>query len=349
MIKLKLIFFINSFSEYNNDFFLELSSKFILKVILIKKNEEFTDYKKIDNKIYIQLVDNNSQKLLLLLKKFAPNIIVIGGYKIQHVNFLIKHSKLHNIKYYFWLEKINFNFFLKKFLFYFFYLKKLKNCDGILTVGTEAFNFYKIFNKNTLSVPYCINPKIFKYTKLLKKNKIIKILYVGQLIERKGINLILDSLKYLDKKIFKYTELTFVGNGPLDERIRKFSKIFPFIILKKFQNRANLSKIYSKNNIFLFPSIYDGWGVAPMEAMASGMAIIMSKNAGIVENLKHKKNGLIIHPSAIEISKAIKFYFNKKNKIEEHGKNNINLINASALNSQVNALKLTKFFKKHSK
>jgi len=343
MKKLKLIFLINSFSEYNNDFFLELSLKFILKVILIKKNDQFTEYKKINNKIYISLIHNDSNKLRMLLNQFKPNIIIIGGYKIQYTNILIEYSRINNIKYLFWLEKINLNFILKKYLFYFFYSKKIKNADGILAVGKKAYNFYKIFNKNTLYAPYSISLKKFKHVKLLPNNKKIKILYVGQLIKRKGINLILESLKHLDKRIIKHIELTFVGKGPLEELIRKFSIIFKFIYLKKFKNRKDLNETYSKNNIFLYPSIYDGWGVAPMEAMASGMAIIISKNAGLVENLKHNKNGLIISANAVEISKAIKFYYNQKKKITEHGKNNINLISSSALNSELNVINVTKF------
>jgi glycosyltransferase involved in cell wall biosynthesis len=206
-----------------------------------------------------------------------------------------------------------------------------------------SYTDYKIFNKNTLYSPYSISLKKFKHVKLLPNNKKIKILYVGQLIKRKGINLILESLKHLDKRIIKHIELTFVGKGPLEELIRKFSIIFKFIYLKKFKNRKNLNETYSKNNIFLYPSIYDGWGVAPMEAMASGMAIIISKNVGLAENLKHNKNGLIISANAVEISKAIKFYYNQKKKITEHGKNNINLISSSALNSELNVTNVTKF------
>lgn len=76
------------------------------------------------------------------------------------------------------------------------------------------------------------------------------------------------------------------------------------------------------------------------------MATIISKNVGCVEILKHKINGLIINPNANEISRAIKFYFTKKNKILEYGKNNINLINKSNLNSELNALKIDKFLNK---
>jgi glycosyltransferase involved in cell wall biosynthesis len=343
--KLKLVFLIRSYTEYNNDLFISLKKKYNVKVLLIFSNEKLTKFKYFDKSIYLKL--KKKIQLIKLLTKLKPDIIIIGGYKISYADLAIKYSKSQNIKYFFWLEKINFNFIFKEFFFNIIHRNKLKKAAGILAVGMQAQNYYKNINNNTINFPYSINPKNFIFKQKINKkiNKKIKILYVGQLVKRKGIQLILDSLKFLEKKIINNIVLTFVGNGPMKKHINTFSKIFPFVNLIKFQNKKNLSHIYSKNNIFLFPSIYDGWGVAPMEAMASGMAMIISKKVGCVENLRHKKNGLIINPNAYEISKAIKFYFKNKNKILEYGKNNINLISKSNLNSKLNALNIVKFLK----
>ena len=81
----------------------------------------------------------------------------------------------------------------------------------------------------------------------------------------------------------------------------KFQKLI-YIVLRKLAN------IYSRNNIFLFPSSYDGWGVAASEAAASGMALIISKNCGISE-LIINKNGIMIDSNSQDISRAIKYYF----------------------------------------
>ena len=70
---------------------------------------------------------------------------------------------------------------------------KLERANGILAVGTHAYNFYKNINSNTINFNYCINPKRFTRKKLSKNNNRINILFVGQLLKRKGIKLILDS------------------------------------------------------------------------------------------------------------------------------------------------------------
>jgi len=342
--KIKIVFLISSYTEYNNDLFLSLKKYFNVKVLLINLNEQLTNYKYFDKRTYLILKKKNIKNILT---KLSPNIIIIGGYKIPYSDLVIKYSRAQNIKYFFWLEKINFNFLLKKFYFIMMNKYKLERANGILAVGTHAYNFYKNINSNTINFNYCINPKRFTRKKLSKNNNRINILFVGQLLKRKGIKLILDSLKLLDNKILNSIFLTFVGNGPMAKNIDKINKIFSFISLKKFQSRKELSNTYSKNNIFLFPSIYDGWGVAPMEAMASGMAIIISKNVGCAEYLTHKENGLIINSNSFEISEAIKFYFKNKNKILEYGKNNIDLLNRSNLNSNVNVLNLVKFLNKN--
>lgn len=327
--KIRLIFFINTYSDYLNDFISTIVSFFEIKVILTNLNSRNTSYNKIiDKKIYQIRKNYDVNKELT---NYKPDFIFIGGYKHKLSNQLIKICHKKNIKYLFWLERVNFNFYLKFFLFKIFFKKRLKKSDGILAIGNQAFKFYKKFQVNTFLLPYNINIKKFKER---KPNKKIKLLYVGQFIYRKGIDLILESFNFLDRKILENIECTFVGNGPLRKKIIDKTKKYNFIKLVNFKSRKDLIEIYSHNDILLFPSKYDGWGVVPMEAMSSKMSLIISKKCGISEYLYNKKNGLIIEPNSKDISKAITYYFNNQSKINNHGSNNLNLMKKSLLNSE---------------
>ena len=138
--------------------------------------------------------------------------------------------------------------------------------------------------------------------------------------------MILESFNFLDRKILENIECTFVGNGPLRKKIIDKTKKYNYIKLVNFKSRRDLIEIYSHNDILLFPSKYDGWGVVPMEAMSSKMSLIISKKCGITEYLYNKKNILIIEPNSKEISEAITYYFNNQSKINIHGSNNLNLM-----------------------
>ena len=71
-----------------------------------------------------------------------------------------------------------------------------------------------------------------------------------------------------------------------------------------------------------------------MEAMSSKMALIISKNCGIVEYLTNKKNAVIVNPNPKDISEAIRYYFYNQSKIYIHGENNLKLMKKSLMNSR---------------
>ena len=153
------------------------------------------------------------------------------------------------------------------------------------------------------------------------------------------INEILNGLNELNYFIKKKLKITFVGNGFLKNKILLFKKKnkMPFIKLYTFLERKRLINIYRRNNIFIFPSLYDGWGVAPVEAMASRMALIISKNCGVTEFIKNKKNGIVIESNSKNISNAIEYYYKNPNNIINHGNKNFLLSKKSLLNSSIAA------------
>lgn len=328
--KKKLLFFISSYSNYLNDFVGTLEKKFEVKVFLTQNNTTFTSYKLSEKKNYSLIRSKNFKKKI---EQFSPDIIIVGGFKHFLIEKILKYKEKKNIKLYLWLERINKNFILKNKIYSILYKRVFNSCNGVMAIGKEAFNYYKRLNKNTFLIPYNIDFDIFKKNKC--KNSEINILYVGQLIERKGISFILKALKNIDKEISKKLKITFVGNGLYEKKILSFrdkNKIFD-VKIHKFLSRKKLINIYQNNNIFLFPSLYDGWGVAVMEAMASGMAIIISKNCGMAEFIKNKRNGIIIDTNSEEISYAIKYYYNNPKLITDHGIKNLKLSKNSLLNS----------------
>ena len=330
--KKKILFFINSYSDYLDDFVKALQKSFNVKVFLKYENTIYTKYKTKSKKNYYLVNKKNFKKKL---ETFSPEIIIVGGFKHFLIKKIIEYKYKNNIKLLLWLERIKKNFIFKKKIYSFSFGYIFKASDGILAIGKEAFSYYKSLNKNTFLIPYNINCKDFKKQKS-KKNE-INILYVGQLIDRKGINEILESFKKLDIKIAEKIHVTFVGSGLLQKKILNFkneNKI-PKINLYSFLSRKKLANIYSRNNIFLFPSSYDGWGVAASEAMASGMALIISKNCGISELIINKKNGIMIDSNSQDISRAIKYYFYKPNNIINHGNKNFKFIKKSLLNSRI--------------
>ncbi len=117
-------------------------------------------------------------------------------------------------------------------------------------------------------------------------------LFVGSLVEQKGIFYFLESIKNIDFN-FKI-----IGGGPL------YNKILDFIKLNDIKNvellgpkTQNEVSEYLKNCSFLvLPSISEGLGMTIIEAFACKKAVIGTNVGGIPELIKDGINGYIVNP-----------------------------------------------------
>ncbi len=279
-----------------------------------------------------------NEKLFIkkILKKINPNIIIIGGYKLNISDIYLKKK---NTKKFFWLERVNDKNIVKNLIRNIYIKINLKKADGIFAIGKEASKFYKSFNSNVCNLPYSI-----KIQKKIKNYQVPKFLFVGQMIERKGVKEILDTLKKLNTQDCKFT---FVGEGPLSKDVIRLSRQNKNIKYFKFKNELELNKIYMQNNILILPSRYDGWGVVIIEAMARGMAIISSDKVGASkEYIKHNYNGRIFNLKMNNLKNQISYYVKNKNKIKLFGCRNINIFKNNLCNSKKASNKTIGFIKK---
>jgi len=59
---------------------------------------------------------------------------------------------------------------------------------------------------------------------------------------------------------------------------------------------VNMPDLYGAGDIFVFPSLKEGWGLVVLEAMASGVPVIASNIAPLTEYLKDSENAILIPP-----------------------------------------------------
>ena len=101
---MKILFFIDSPSNYQLNFFEDLKKKH--DIFVIYKNKYSNNHKlKIKKEKWILFLKN--KKILFIdkiLKKFNPKLIIIGGYKLNIKSSYINKNK---IKKFYWLERVN--------------------------------------------------------------------------------------------------------------------------------------------------------------------------------------------------------------------------------------------------
>ena len=136
----------------------------------------------------------------------------------------------------------------------------------------------------------------------------ILIFFVGSGFERKGLKFLLQSTEFLEDRSWR---LLLMGKGNFE----KYLHFAPYnkrnhIIAKKPD--PEIEKFYAAADFFILPSIYEPFGNANLEALASGLPVITTKYCGAANIIDEKINGLIIEDpfNPQEIAKNINFLFN---------------------------------------
>ena len=101
--------------------------------------------------------------------------------------------------------------------------------------------------------------------------------HVGRLHPQKNHDFLIDVFAEIKKKK-PDAELILVGTGPLEEKIKgKVAENGLADCVHFLGNRKDMNRIYQAMDVFCFPSVYEGLGMVAIEAQASGLAVIASK------------------------------------------------------------------------
>ncbi len=190
----------------------------------------------------------------------------------------------------------------------FFTMRFFKKTDAIWTVskGTvETMRQYGLDHRPIKIISNGINFKPETITKTEAANflndyqlsaKIPFILFVGQLIWQKNVQLILDTYLELEKKGFLF-QAVFVGEGRDENNIKDYARKqgikSKIIFTGKITNQLILGSFYQMANLFFFPSKYDNDPLVIKEAAAYQLPSLVLANTSIAQLIMNQRNGYI--------------------------------------------------------
>ena len=206
----------------------------------------------------------------------------------------------------------------------------LYKADRIVAISNSVkkslIHYFKV-NENKIKVIYN-GVDIRKFSSdIQKSNSYSKIIYVGRLIEKKGVQQILDELSNLSSEI-KY-HFMIVGDGDYREELEKCVKQKHLEGKVSFLGtRDNVAELLKESDIFIhMPILEEGFGITIIEAMAAGLICICNDRGAIPEIIDNGVNGFILdHNKTGELSELLNkmFYAENHNKLNAMGINAIN-------------------------
>lgn len=123
----------------------------------------------------------------------------------------------------------------------------------------------------------------------LKKsgNKIV--LFVGRITLQKGP----DYFVQLAKKVLELEPKVYfvmVGTGDMLPQVMKLAaelRISDRFFFPGFLRGAELARVYQSADIYILPSVSEPFGITPLESLANGTPVLVSKQSGVAEVLSH--------------------------------------------------------------
>ena len=125
--------------------------------------------------------------------------------------------------------------------------------------------------------PYGVDINRFSPASIERDNKTFKVLFVGQLTQRKGIKYLLDAFRKIELPNVELILMgAIAGNG---EALKQYRDIFTHIRNVPY---VELPRYYQSADVFVYPSLHEGSALAIYEALASGLPVVTTFNSGSV-------------------------------------------------------------------
>ncbi len=318
--------YLEKYEDLNVSYFYGYHSK---KRIGATQNQEFKFLKNlISNRPLLKKI---ARKLFLLPSKFftpkydlywQPNFIPLDNIRASKIV-----TTVHDLSFYVhpkWHPQERLDYFDQ------YFLKNMKRSDWIITVSQFSKNEiveYLKFPEEKITVIYNgVDQDLYKVydedVLSVTKNKLELsddfLLFVGSIEPRKNLLNLLKAYHLLSTNTKKEYPLVLVGfkGWENSEVMQEIEKEKDHVRYLGYLTDEELAHVYNLASLFIYPSLYEGFGIPPLEAMACGTAVISSNTSSLPEACGNAAQ--YIDPYSYEdITKNINLLLNSTTKMED--------------------------------
>jgi len=161
-------------------------------------------------------------------------------------------------------------------------------------------------NKIVYIPSFYIDLGTFKPLNLPKEYDIV---FVGRLVKNKGVELLLEAIKFIVHRSSFMVKCLIVGDGPLrkvyEQRTMNHELKDNISFYGWAKDQQEIAKLLNQSKVLVIPSYNEGGPRVAIEAMACGLPVITTKVGLMVDIIKEGENGLFTDWTAKEIAEKI--------------------------------------------
>ena len=149
------------------------------------------------------------------------------------------------------------------------------------------------------------------------------LLAVGRLAARKGYGSLIDAFSRVYEEL-PNSRLVIVGRGHLKSRLLKKAKklgILHAVQIESSMNFSDLAALYRNADLVVYPSYYEGQGLIPLEAMASGTPVVTVDHGPLPEMVDETVGSLFRMGDISSMANSIIAELSSYSSLKEKGEN----------------------------
>ena len=132
------------------------------------------------------------------------------------------------------------------------------------------------------------------------------LLFVGQLNWKKNLRCVLEAVAHLEGDF----RLVLAGQGPHEKELRELGDKLglgeKLVFTGHLTDRDTLNALFSRSELFLFPSVYDNAPMVLREAAAMGTPAVVVRGSNAAEGIRHGENGYLCEDDPEDLARVIR-------------------------------------------
>jgi len=227
------------------------------------------------------------------LRKFAPDVVVTGGFNPTHLYAFayalarrLPHvpmtdgtdvseqglSKMHRA--------------VRRVVY-----RRSKAFVSASDGGRRLYESYGVPAADCFKSCLCVDNEAFSphgQEQGTEQQKEFDFLFCGRIEPVKNPQFALDVAAATARRLARRVSILFVGTGVQEEELKARAAQHPDLVQARFRGftaHGDLPALYRSARVFLFPSLWDPWGVVANEACAAGLPVLVSPKPGVANEL----------------------------------------------------------------
>lgn len=143
--------------------------------------------------------------------------------------------------------------------------------------------------------PYGVDPELFHPAPARLRAGIahrpLRLLFVGRMVQRKGISYLLDALRHFPARD---VELTVAGRAV--DNLALLRKLGDRINIRCSVTAQELQSLYQSSDLLVLPSVAEGFGQVLLEALASGLPVLSTTSTAAPDLISQGFEGWFVEP-----------------------------------------------------